>query len=79
MPLKKIPTLIEGPNGWTDWVTPRSEGYVLACCDCSLAHDMQFMVRLKGGRNMDRRNGQIKFRLRRNKEYTARLRREKKS
>jgi hypothetical protein len=59
---------------WSPWTTPAVK-YRLACCDCGLIHDMQFMVLLKGGQKLDRRKGQIKFRVRRNKRATAAMRR----
>lgn len=72
----KYRTLTEGPGGWTPWTTPAKE-YKLACCSCGLVHDMEFMVRLKGGQNLDRRKGQIKFRVRQNARATAAMRRKK--
>lgn len=72
----KYRTLTEGPNGWTPWVTPAKK-YKLACCDCGLVHDMEFFVLLKGGKRLDRRKGQIKFRVRRNVRATAAMRRHK--
>ena len=31
-----------------EWVQPRRKGYLMQCCDCGLAHRMNF--RLKGGK-----------------------------
>jgi hypothetical protein len=47
------------------WLTPREEGFKLACCDCGLVHDVNF--RVKDGR------AQINF-IRRNKSETTRIR-----
>lgn len=63
------------PRHWSKWVTPRTRGYKLACCDCGLVHDMEHKVLLKGGEQLDRRKGQIKFRVRRNIKATAAMRR----
>lgn len=71
----KIPTLMQADDrSWTRWTTP-AVNYKLVCCDCGLCHDVEFMVRLKGGKKLDRRRGQIKFRLRRNLRSTAAIRR----
>lgn len=61
-------------KSFTPWVTPARK-YKLVCCDCGLVHDMEFMVRLKGRKTLDRRTGQIKFRVRRNTRATAGIRR----
>jgi hypothetical protein len=61
---------------WSPWNTPALK-YKLACCDCGLVHDIEFCVRLKGGKMLDRRKGQIKFRVRRNVRATAAMRRGK--
>lgn len=61
-------------KSWTPWTTPAVK-YKLACCDCGLVHDVEFTVRLKGGKRLDRRKGQIKFRLKRNGRATAAMRR----
>lgn len=29
-------------EGWSEWVQPRHERYLLKCCDCGLVHEMQF-------------------------------------
>lgn len=29
-------------DGWTRWVQPRMDNYILVCCDCGLAHRLQF-------------------------------------
>lgn len=53
--------------GWTDWVAPYKH-YRLVCCDCGLAHDMEFRVIL----------GEAQFRARRNNRSTGQIRRHKK-
>lgn len=61
---------------FSQWVTPNRK-YKLQCCDCGLVHDMQFIVLLKAGRKLDRRKGQIKFRVRKNDKATMAVRRNK--
>jgi len=29
-------------RGFTRWVHPKMRGYLMACCDCGLVHEMQF-------------------------------------
>lgn len=29
-------------NGWSRWIQPRMDNYILVCCDCGLAHRMEF-------------------------------------
>lgn len=53
---------------WTDWIRPVETGYKLACCDCSLVHNMDFRV------NEDR----AEFRVSRNNRSTAQMRRHNK-
>lgn len=33
-----------GPDGFSDWVTPKPESYLMKCCDCGLVHELQFRV-----------------------------------
>lgn len=73
----KYQQLTEGPNGWTPWITPRRD-YRLQCCHCGLVHEIEFMAVLKGGKKLDRRKGQIKFRLSQNAKATAAARRKRK-
>jgi len=67
--------MIEGANGWTPWITPRTTNYRLSCCDCGLAHDVQFRILARGGKWVDLRTVQIKIRFHRNVRATAALRR----
>ena len=67
-----------GKDGWTRWILPawhedacRSETRII-CCDCGLAHDVEF------GLADDRENtGRLRtmFRTRRNNRSTAQVRR----
>lgn len=36
--------MIAGTDGWCEWVEPIMDGYRMYCCDCNLAHEMQFQV-----------------------------------
>ena len=46
----------EAPGSrFTRWVHPKMRGYLMACCDCGLVHEMQFKAivitkRMRGGR-----------------------------
>jgi hypothetical protein len=31
-------------DGWSDWVCPRPQGYLMQCCDCELIHEVDFRV-----------------------------------
>lgn len=33
-----------GPDGWSRWVYPNLDRYLMKCCDCGLVHAMQFRV-----------------------------------
>jgi len=80
-------TYTEKSNGWTDFVSPKMEGYRLACCDCGLVHDLQFRVvevleHLPNGTwvhsdPLDPSKYKIQFRARRNRRSTAQIRRHK--
>lgn len=70
------------PRG--EWVTPKMEGYKMACCDCCLVHSMDFRVleildTAPDGRILIEPTNpakyQIQFRTRRNNRSTAQLRR----
>jgi hypothetical protein len=63
MPRMKI--LKEGDNGWTEWIQPVMRKYRMACCDCSLVHDIDFRIKGK----------HVQFRARRNNRSTAAMRR----
>jgi hypothetical protein len=66
MSRRAYPTEAGGADGWSDWLHPLP-GYRMACCDCGLAHDMQFRVDDLG---------QVNFRARRNQRSTGQLRRQ---
>lgn len=47
------------------WQTPKLNGYLVACCDCGLVHEMDFQIK----------DGVIQYRVRRNNQATAAKRR----
>lgn len=57
-------------DGWTDWVTPVPQGYLMQCCDCGLVHEAEFRVvrRVNGGTReytIEDENVRVQFRMRR--------------
>ena len=34
--------MVEGRGGWSEWVYPEPNGYLMKCCDCGLVHEVQF-------------------------------------
>ena len=72
-----------GPRGFSRWIRPTMEKYMMACCDCGLVHELQFHAvkveaRWKDGRwrgtILPRRSYQVMFRARRAARYTAKQR-----
>ena len=69
---------------WCGWHSPVMDGFKLACCDCGLAHDMEFQV-LKivtsnddgtwTAEEMDLDVYRIRLRARRNNRRTGQIRR----
>jgi hypothetical protein len=39
---ERFKTMRPGRGGWTEWVCPTPESYLMKCCDCGLVHEMQF-------------------------------------
>jgi hypothetical protein len=76
---------VEGPDGWSRWVTPVMSGYKMGCCDCGLVHDLQFEVvevlrYLPNGtfeheEALDPEKYRVLFRARRNNRSTSAVRR----
>lgn len=33
-----------GEDGFSEWVTPAQDSYLMKCCDCGLVHEMQSRV-----------------------------------
>lgn len=63
MPKPKL--MIEGEDGWTDWLAP-ADNFRMQCCDCGLVHNMEFGIDDLG---------QIVFRAKRNNRSTGQRRR----
>ena len=77
----------EQEDGWSRWVPPVMDGYRMVCCDCGLAHDMQFQAAkvTSTGENgswecedLDVEEYRVLFRARRNNRSTAQIRRHRK-
>ena len=34
--------MVEGDDGWCEWVYPPLQGYRMKCCGCGLVHEMEF-------------------------------------
>lgn len=64
---KRIHVEKERKDGWSRWVQPVTTGYLLACCDCSLVHRLNFRVY----------KGRIQFKAQRAPAYTRRERAKK--
>jgi hypothetical protein len=64
MKLKRFRVEKEGAKGWSRWIQPVERGYLMACCDCSLVHRMDFRVV----------EGRAQFRASRAPGYTRRER-----
>lgn len=58
-------------RGFSRWVQPVMEKYLLACCDCDLVHEMQFRI-------VGVRKQRVQFRARRADGYTRMLRKQTK-
>ncbi len=73
-----------GRRAYTQWIRPRMSGYLMACCDCGLVHQLQFKAfqvtkRLKNGAyryvELPRTKYGVTFRLRRANGHATKLRR----
>ena len=72
--------MIAGEDGWSEWVQPVMQRYLMACCDCGLVHEMQFGVLRKGpdlpdgsweGDELNPAEYRVEFRARRHVEPSA--------
>ena len=66
--MPRMANIYANDDGWSDWVTPVRRGYRMGCCDCGLAHTLDFRVY----------KGKIQLRVRRNNRSTAALRKSRK-
>lgn len=73
-----------GPRGFSRWVNPKMRGYLMACCDCGLVHEMEFKAFEVGKTYADgsytmkplpTTKVQVSLRARRAERYTAQQRR----
>jgi len=53
---------VENEGDWSEWVNPNAEQYFMKCCDCGLAHKLDFRV-IRWGRGH-----KVEFRARRTKK-----------
>lgn len=73
-------------DGWSDWETPVMDGFRMACCDCGLVHDVDFLVLEVTKKNddgswesvpLDKDKYRVSLRMRRNNRSTGQMRRRK--
>lgn len=73
----------KGPRGFSRWIRPIMQSYMMSCCDCGLVHEMQFYAvkAVKFGKSgywsgelLPRRRYRVMFRARRAERYTGRER-----
>lgn len=65
--VKKFKSELAGDDGWTRWIQPVKNGYLMACCDCGLVHRMDFRIY----------EGRVQFKAQRAPRHTAKLRKQK--
>ena len=74
----------EHEDGWSRWVAPVMSGYKMACCDCGLVHDTEFIAVKVTKHNddgtweyeeLDESEYRVLFRARRNNRSTGQVRR----
>jgi len=70
-------------RGFTRWIKPVMRGYLMACCDCGLVHELEFVALEAGpedrygrwvGRKLARGKWRVAFRARRAEGHTRRQR-----
>jgi hypothetical protein len=72
---REFPLHQAGPDGWSEWVCPDPNSYLMKCCDCGLVHELQFRVAKYEPRPSDQHevvpdeNLQAQFRARREIPY----------
>lgn len=87
--MARIKKEVQLDDGWSRWIPPRMTGYRMACCDCGLAHDMDFRVirvldasddghEWEAAEVIADPDMRVQFRARRNNRSTAALRRQRK-
>ena len=81
--MPRIKTHEAGEGGWSEWVYPTMTGYRMICCDCGLAHEMEFtalrVIVMDGeaweGEELPTGDYRVQFRVRRHNRSTAQVRR----
>lgn len=58
-------------RGFSRWIQPVPDGYIMACCDCGLVHEMKFRAFLRG---KVRANGTYDLKVLPKGKYGVRLR-----
>jgi hypothetical protein len=70
---RRFKTYKPGRGGWSEWVQPIMNGYMMKCCDCGLVHEMQFRALKQVSETNARgewkaepvKDGRVEFRVRR--------------
>ena len=84
---KQYPEQFAGDDGWCEFSTPIMDGFGIACCDCGLVHEFQFVAIkvVKKNRNgtfsfedLSTKKFRVKIRARRNNRSTGQIRRHRK-
>lgn len=84
--MAKFLTPKDDGTGWTPWQYPIMKGYKMACCDCGLVHNLEFLVGEIGKTDkkgffkffhLKAKKYRVAFRVSRNKRSTAAVRRYK--
>lgn len=71
----RYPQVFADKGKYSKWITPKVRGYRMACCDCGLVHELEFMAIDRKNRRLSCNKVQIKFRIKRNNRATAAIRR----
>ena len=80
--MKKVKTFSAKNGRWTEWVFPLMTNYQMACCDCGLVHNINFMAARVVKENgykvtveyLPKDKYQVLFKVSRNKRRTKELR-----
>ena len=83
--MSKRKTLVEGENGWSEWIAPVMDGFDMECCDCGLVHTIEFAVLYVTSQDgniwtyteLNSQQYRVMFRAKRNKRSTGQARRHK--
>lgn len=76
-----------GKDGWSRWITPVMRGYLMACCDCGLVHEVQYNALITKNhttrgrfraKKLPSKEFRVEFRVKRRDGLTAKKRAAKK-